>query len=61
MMIETEYVFHVWKDDDIVKCKVGGIIITMLIDSGTKCNIIDNETWEHLKKSGVKVTNQIKI
>lgn len=32
----------------------------MLIDSGSKSNIIAESTWEQLKKSGVKVSNQNK-
>lgn len=56
---DAEYVFHL-DDDDQIACEVGGVKIRMLIDSGSKSNIIAESTWEQLKKSGVKVSNQNK-
>lgn len=32
----------------------------MLIDSGSRCNIINDVTWEILKSKGVLVTNQVR-
>lgn len=55
---EVDYIFHL-DEDETVKCKVGGVVIEMLIDSGSKCNIITDRTWEYLKNHKVKVTNQI--
>nr|CAI5817351.1 unnamed protein product [Callosobruchus analis] len=55
----VEYVFHL-DDDETITCKVGGVKVRMLIDSGSKSNIISQNTWELLKKSRVVVSNQIK-
>ena len=39
--------------------KVGGVaIISILIDSGATCNILDKVTWEMLKKDGVKYVSR---
>lgn len=32
----------------------------MIIDSGSKCNIISRETWSFLKSHNIEVQNQIK-
>lgn len=32
----------------------------MLIDSGSKCNIITDKTWQYLKEHAVKISNKIK-
>lgn len=56
---EVDYIFHI-DNDDTIKCTLGGVEIEMLIDSGSKCNIINDVTWETLKKNGVVVENQIK-
>lgn len=54
---ETEYVFHL-DGEDTVSCNLGGVEVDMLIDSGSKSNIISEKTWEFLKKSQVSVSNQ---
>ncbi|XP_049871516.1 uncharacterized protein LOC126370600 [Pectinophora gossypiella] len=56
---EVDYVFHL-DDDAVVKCEIGGVAVDMLIDSGSKCNIITDKTWKHLKDLKVKAYNQIK-
>ncbi|XP_055543303.1 uncharacterized protein K02A2.6-like [Wyeomyia smithii] len=45
-------------DDEIIHCRVGGVQIGMLIDSGSKHNLIDDTTWELMKLRDVKMTNQ---
>ncbi|CAH1972263.1 unnamed protein product [Acanthoscelides obtectus] len=55
----TNYVFHIDNDCDIL-CMIGGIPVQMVIDSGSKCNILNDETWTYLKNSQVSVSNQIK-
>lgn len=32
----------------------------MLIDSGSRCNVITEKTWQFLKESKIYVTNQIR-
>ncbi|XP_061713508.1 uncharacterized protein K02A2.6-like [Cydia pomonella] len=55
---EVDYVFHL-DNDEVINCQVGGVTIEMLIDSGCRCNIITDETWEYLKSHNVKTANQI--
>lgn len=43
-----------------IKCKIGGVEITVTIDSGTKKNIIDSKAWDFLKANHVVVFDQIK-
>lgn len=57
---DTDYVFHLDDDEDTVTCEVGGVGIDLLIDSGSKSNIISEKSWEFLKKSGIIVSKQIK-
>lgn len=46
------------RDDEAIQCRVGGVQIVMLIDSGSKHNLIDDTTWELMKLRDVKITNQ---
>lgn len=45
--------FSVYKinneNDELLKCRVGGVTIEMLIDSGSAYNLIDDQTWEYMK------------
>ncbi|KAJ8913330.1 hypothetical protein NQ315_013301 [Exocentrus adspersus] len=56
---EIDYIFHL-DDDEKVPCELGGVKLTMIIDSGSKNNIIDDKTWKMLKGKNIKVVNQIK-
>lgn len=57
----TEYVFNVDEGDaETVSCEVGGVEITMIIDSGTKRNLISFKSWEEMKEKGVIVKEQLK-
>lgn len=56
---EIDYIFHLDGDDSIT-CSLGHVEIDMLIDSGSKCNIINDVTWEILKSKGIRVENQVK-
>lgn len=40
------------KDRDI-KVKIGGVEVEMLIDSGTTCNVMGQETWKFCKNQGI--------
>ena len=43
----------------LVNINVGGVDIkSVMIDSGSTCNIIDKDTWDTLKQSGVKCKSQ---
>lgn len=37
------------ENDELLKCRVGGISINMLTDSGSTFNLIDDRTWEPMK------------
>lgn len=37
-----------------MKCVVGGVQIDVMIDSGTRRNLISAKTWEYMKRMGVK-------
>lgn len=57
--VENLPVYNVGDDDDeLIKCNVGGVGIFMLIDSGSKYNLIDDTTWELMKMRDVKITNE---
>lgn len=45
-------------EDEMITCRIGGVEIVMLIDSGSKHNLIDDTTWELMKLKDVKITNQ---
>lgn len=40
---DPDYVFHIDRDDKI-PCAIGGVQITMLIDSGSKSNLLSGKT-----------------
>ncbi|KAL4720998.1 hypothetical protein ACJJTC_015381 [Scirpophaga incertulas] len=56
---EVDYIFHLDGDESII-CSIGEVDVEMLIDSGSKCNIINDVTWELLKSKGIRVNNQVK-
>ncbi|XP_058837536.1 uncharacterized protein K02A2.6-like [Topomyia yanbarensis] len=43
--------------DELVWFKVGQAVIEMMIDSGSKHNIIDERTWEYLRDKNAHITN----
>lgn len=55
-------VFCVYTDDasNEVLCTVGGIGLKAIIDSGSKYNIMDQETWNQLKAANVKTISREK-
>lgn len=54
---EIDYIFNI-DADDTVNCQIGGVEVPLLIDSGSKCNILTDKTWNHLKTHAVQITNQ---
>ncbi|XP_055700122.1 uncharacterized protein K02A2.6-like [Phlebotomus papatasi] len=53
---EENFIFNIGDDDERIWCNVGGVLIRMIIDSGSKYNIIDQKTWVQMKNSGVRVS-----
>ncbi|XP_058456797.1 uncharacterized protein LOC131434165 [Malaya genurostris] len=45
--------------DELVWTKVGGVMIEMQIDSGAQSNIIDNKTWNVMRRNGVQINGEI--
>lgn len=43
--------------DDLIECLVGGVRLTLLIDSGSKANIISDKDWKLLKNNNAVVWN----
>uniref|UniRef100_A0A1B0D7X9 Peptidase A2 domain-containing protein n=1 Tax=Phlebotomus papatasi TaxID=29031 RepID=A0A1B0D7X9_PHLPP len=54
---ENNFIFNIGEGDEYVCCKIGGVLVEMLIDSGSTHNVLDEKTWEYLKKNGVRITN----
>ncbi|XP_063366280.1 uncharacterized protein K02A2.6-like [Cydia amplana] len=54
---EIQYVFNI-DSDDTIECEVGGVKINMLIDSGSRRNLITEETWVEMKSSKVLIYDQ---
>lgn len=44
-------------DDELIRCHIGGVEVVMLIDSGSKYNLIDDTTWELMKMRDVRIIN----
>ncbi|XP_055604888.1 uncharacterized protein K02A2.6-like [Uranotaenia lowii] len=51
----TSFVFNIGDGDELLWVTVGGILIQVLIDSGSEKNIIDDVTWQKMEASGVEV------
>lgn len=56
---EVDYVFHL-DDEANIKCVLGGVEAQLLIDSGSKCNLITDQTWSNLKRQRINVYDQVK-
>lgn len=52
---KSSFIFNVGDLDENLWCKVGGVLIEMIIDSGSMHNIIAMKTWVHMKQNGVQV------
>lgn len=48
-------VYNVNESDELIWCEVGGVSVEMLIDSGSMYNLIDDQTWECMKRNGVRI------
>lgn len=47
-------------NDEIIDCMIGGVHTEMLIDSGSKYNLLTNSTWERLKEEKIVVKSREK-
>uniref|UniRef100_A0A1B0DGR2 RNA-directed DNA polymerase n=1 Tax=Phlebotomus papatasi TaxID=29031 RepID=A0A1B0DGR2_PHLPP len=53
----TSFIYNIGDGDEYIWCKVGGVLIEMMIDSGASQNIIDEHTWQYMKKNGIEMQN----
>ena len=44
---KIDYIFHL-DDDRTIKCNIGGVIVDMLIDSGSKCITFSSRIYQHI-------------
>ena len=56
---DSEYAFGVLggadnPDNGKISVKIGGVQVTMIIDSGASCNVLDRNLWEYLKANKVR-------
>lgn len=51
-------VYNINDSDDKLRCSIGGITIEMVIDSGSKFNLIDESTWKLMLADGLEMKNQ---
>lgn len=61
--VKDEYIFcitNTTNNGNEIKSKIGGVEITVVIDSGSKYNIIDVNAWQFLKSNNVIAVNQRK-
>lgn len=61
--VKDDYIFCITTGSDSmneITCKIGGVEVKAVIDSGSKYNIVDANAWEFLKSKQVIVANQRK-
>lgn len=54
---ETEpesFIFNIGDGDEFLWTKIGGVLVQVLIDSGSSKNIIDDVTWNYMIKQGAR-------
>lgn len=60
---DQEFVFTVTNGqhkDEQVQIQVGGIPVSVVVDSGASVNVIDRGLWEYLKQSKIKCVSSLK-
>ncbi|XP_055596046.1 uncharacterized protein LOC129746422 [Uranotaenia lowii] len=48
------FIFNIGDGDEFLWTKIGGVLVQVLIDSGSSKNIIDDTTWEYMRRQDVK-------
>lgn len=59
---DSEYIFCISdrEDSNSVKCKIGNIETKAIVDSGSKFNLMDENSWAEMKGKNILVSNQRK-
>ncbi|XP_062533293.1 uncharacterized protein K02A2.6-like isoform X1 [Armigeres subalbatus] len=57
---QVEYIFNVTTPDSNgeMQCVIGGVIVSAVVDSGSKYNLLSQSHWNELKEKKVIVSNQ---
>ena len=55
--VQEKYCFYNGHGRTDLEFIVGGVVIGMIIDSGSDVNIISEIDWEQMKRKGIKITN----
>ena len=45
-------------DNEEISVKIGGVQVTVIIDSGASCNVLDRNLWEYLKANKVRCASR---
>lgn len=54
------YAFYTGNEENIIQCKVGGVKLDMLVDSGSDANLVSDAAWTELKARNVSVFSSTK-
>ncbi|XP_055645562.1 uncharacterized protein K02A2.6-like [Toxorhynchites rutilus septentrionalis] len=52
---KTYYAFYSGNESNTVKCVIGGVSHSMLVDSGAEANLITSDAWKEFKSAGIEV------
>lgn len=53
----ASFIFSIGDGDEFLWIAIGGVLVQVLIDSGSEKNILDDITWAKMRSQGVKVKN----
>ncbi|XP_055633366.1 uncharacterized protein K02A2.6-like [Toxorhynchites rutilus septentrionalis] len=54
------FLFSISDGGELIRIKLGGVVLQVLVDSGCKKNIVDEQSWNYIKANGAKIWNQTK-
>lgn len=54
---EYSFIYNICDREEIIPVRVGGILVEMMIDSGSVKNLIDEQTWQRLLLQGMEMKN----
>lgn len=55
---DVHYVFRI-DEHTVIDCTSGDIDLRLLVDFGSKCSLITEETWNKLKSAAIKAFDQV--
>lgn len=51
------FVYSICDREEIIPVRMGGVLVEMMIDSGSAKNLIDEQTWRRLVRQGLEMKN----